>query len=105
MHTMAEATAAASHSQPKPIPRPNKNSTAAQQPPTSIAIPSATPFQQHGRLALETLSPVNKNGSFEFDRIIKAGEVLKRTRKTKVRGLGPARLTQCGGEKEGEADG
>jgi hypothetical protein len=31
------------------------------------------------------MSPVNQNGCFEFDRIIKAGPVLKRTRKTKVR--------------------
>ena len=31
------------------------------------------------------MSPVNQNGCFEFDRIIKAGSVLKRTRKTKVR--------------------
>jgi hypothetical protein len=30
------------------------------------------------------MSPVNQNGCFEFDRIIKAGSVLKRTRKTKV---------------------
>lgn len=29
-------------------------------------------------------SPVNQNGSFEFDRIIKSGTCLKRTRKTKV---------------------
>ncbi|KAK5115824.1 hypothetical protein LTR85_009418 [Meristemomyces frigidus] len=29
------------------------------------------------------MSPVTQNGSFEFDRIIKSGEVLKRTRKTK----------------------
>lgn len=30
------------------------------------------------------MSPVNQNGSFEFDRVIKAGTVMKRTRKTKV---------------------
>lgn len=29
-------------------------------------------------------SPVNQNGSFEFDRIIKSGYVQKRTQKTKV---------------------
>ena len=33
------------------------------------------------------MSPVNQNGCFEFDRIIKAGTVVKRTRKTKVRRL------------------
>jgi hypothetical protein len=30
------------------------------------------------------MSPVNQNGCFEFDRIIKAGNVVKRTRKTRV---------------------
>jgi len=35
-------------------------------------------------LILDTFSPVNQNGSFEFDRVIKSGQVLKRTRKTKV---------------------
>ncbi|KAF2794813.1 PH-domain-containing protein [Melanomma pulvis-pyrius CBS 109.77] len=29
------------------------------------------------------MSPVNQNGSFEFDRVIKSGNVVKRTRKTK----------------------
>lgn len=37
---------------------------------------------QHANLAVG--SPVNQNGSFEFDRVIKAGSVLKRTRKTKA---------------------
>ncbi|KAF2259288.1 PH domain-like protein [Lojkania enalia] len=32
---------------------------------------------------LGVLSPVNQNGSFEFDRVIKEGTVVKRTRKTK----------------------
>lgn len=34
-------------------------------------------------LTLTLASPVNQNGSFEFDRVLKAGAVLKRTRKTK----------------------
>jgi hypothetical protein len=34
---------------------------------------------------LTVMSPVNQNGSFEFDRVIKAGMVVKRTRKTKAR--------------------
>ena len=37
----------------------------------------------------EAHSPANQNGCFEFDRIIKAGSVLKRTRKTKVPPLSP----------------
>jgi hypothetical protein len=30
------------------------------------------------------MSPVSQNGCFEFDRIIKTGNVVKRTRKTRV---------------------
>jgi hypothetical protein len=54
--------------------------------------PQPTPGQQQqttasgsrGRLAVDTYSPVNQNGSFEFDRVIKSGYVQKRTQKTKV---------------------
>ncbi|KAI9779707.1 MAG: hypothetical protein M1839_007205 [Geoglossum umbratile] len=35
-------------------------------------------------LSLDTFSPVNQNGSFEFDRVLKCGTVQKRTRKTKT---------------------
>jgi hypothetical protein len=35
--------------------------------------------------SIDIMSPVNQNGCFEFDRIIKAGTVVKRTRKTKAR--------------------
>ncbi|KAI6245391.1 hypothetical protein HI914_06625 [Erysiphe necator] len=35
-------------------------------------------------LDLDITSPVNQNGSFEFDRVIKSGLVQKRTRKTKA---------------------
>ncbi|KAL8803644.1 MAG: hypothetical protein Q9182_003059 [Xanthomendoza sp. 2 TL-2023] len=36
-----------------------------------------------GHLNLDTFSPVNQNGSFEFDRVLKSGVVYKRTKKTK----------------------
>lgn len=36
------------------------------------------------RLPPDAFSPVNQNGSFEFDRVIKSGYVQKRTQKTKV---------------------
>ncbi|KAL8710056.1 MAG: hypothetical protein Q9220_005327 [cf. Caloplaca sp. 1 TL-2023] len=36
-----------------------------------------------GHLNLDTFSPVNQNGSFEFDRVLKSGEVYKRTKNTK----------------------
>ncbi|QDS77372.1 hypothetical protein FKW77_005691 [Venturia effusa] len=40
------------------------------------------PHEQRG-LFLDGFSPVNQNGSFEFDRVLKSGQVHKRTRKTK----------------------
>lgn len=46
---------------------------------------TTTPLQNariHG-LTLDTFSPVTQSGSYDFDRIIKQGQVLKRTRKTK----------------------
>ena len=39
---------------------------------------------RNGHLSLGSFSPVNQNGSFEFDRVLKSGEVMKRTKKTKV---------------------
>jgi hypothetical protein len=55
--------------------------------PPPLAIPkSVQTLRPTQTLSLDTSSPVTQNGSYEFDRIIKSGEVLKRTRKTKVRG-------------------
>ncbi|KAM0722462.1 hypothetical protein Q7P37_001903 [Cladosporium fusiforme] len=52
--------------------------------PSSLAIPKSVQSLRPGQgLSVDTSSPVTQNGSYEFDRIIKAGEVLKRTRKTK----------------------
>lgn len=42
----------------------------------------ATKFR-NGHLNLDNFSPVNQNGSFEFDKVLKSGLVQKRTRKTK----------------------
>lgn len=53
--------------------------------PASLSIPQHTTGHLSGHLNLDTfLSPVNQNGSFEFDRVLKSGEVYKRTKKTKV---------------------
>ena len=50
----------------------------------TLAIPkSVQSLRPSNTLSLDTSSPVTQNGSYEFDRIIKSGEVLKRTRKTK----------------------
>ncbi|KAF2104816.1 PH-domain-containing protein [Rhizodiscina lignyota] len=48
-----------------------------------IEMPPKTPPVRKCQLSLDMFSPVNQNGSFEFDRVIKSGQVLKRTRKTK----------------------
>lgn len=56
-------------------------------PPTPVSIPQPNPGVRSGHLNLDTFSPVNQNGSFEFDRVLKSGEVFKRTRKTKVKTL------------------
>lgn len=65
---------------------PNKRSSITI-PPTSISLPPpptnpASRFKsQH---SLDSYSPVNQNGSFEFDRVIKSGYLQKRTQKTKI---------------------
>lgn len=72
-------------SQPRQIPT---KTTAPLQipPPTQVALPpppSASRIR-NSHLILDSFSPVNQNGSFEFDRVLKSGYVQKRTRKTKV---------------------
>lgn len=54
-------------------------------PPTSISLPPHNPalrFKNH--VSIDSYSPVNQNGSFEFDRVIKSGYLQKRTTKTKI---------------------
>ncbi|KAI0866863.1 PH domain-containing protein [Xylaria cubensis] len=59
---------------------------------TTLAIPTSSitsPLNSavtrlRNQLSLSTSSPVNQNGSFEFDRVLKSGYVQKRTQKTKV---------------------
>lgn len=51
---------------------------------STISPKLTTPGMRSGHLNLDTFSPVNQNGSFVFDRVLKSGEVHKRTRKTKV---------------------
>ncbi|KAK1750668.1 glycoside hydrolase superfamily [Echria macrotheca] len=54
--------------------------------PSSITMPpqGTVADRIRSRLGLDTFSPVNQNGSFEFDRVIKSGYVHKRTSKTKA---------------------
>lgn len=67
-------------------PRPIQGGGLKIQPPTSTGpLPEPIQSLRSGHLTLDTFSPVNQNGSFEFDRVIKSGQVQKRTRKTKAR--------------------
>lgn len=51
---------------------------------SSAGPPQTAATRLRSCLTLDTYSPVNQNGSFEFDRVIKSGYVQKRTQKTKV---------------------
>lgn len=66
--------------EPVQIPQPSNY----EPPPASLSIPQPTSTRRSGHLNLDTFSPVNQNGSFEFDRVLKSGQVYKRTRKTKA---------------------
>ena len=52
-------------------------------PPVSVS-PPAPEVRRSSLLDTAAFSPVNENGCFEFDRIIMAGVVWKKGRKTKV---------------------
>lgn len=71
-------------SQPKAIP--GQDAALQIAPPTGVTlpVPASTNRIRNSHLALDTFSPVNQNGSFEFDRVLKSGYLQKRTRKTKV---------------------
>ncbi|KXH63612.1 PH domain-containing protein [Colletotrichum salicis] len=67
---------------PTPHPAPSLDVTI---PPSSISLPMDPNSRVRSRLALDTYSsPVNQNGSFEFDRVVKSGYLQKRTQKTKA---------------------
>ncbi|KAK3112099.1 hypothetical protein LTR53_011976 [Teratosphaeriaceae sp. CCFEE 6253] len=75
------ADGASTHALPRAIP----GAGLATSPPNSLLPLPNTPLQKlkSANLTLDLPSPVTQDGSFAFDRVIKAGEVLKRTRKTK----------------------
>ena len=82
---MAEVLPSNAHSASAPPPVPNPERTKPDLP--AVTIPSAPAAGQlrSGHLNLDVFSPVNQNGSFEFDRVLKHGDVQIRSRKTKVR--------------------
>lgn len=64
---------------------PIERSTNITIPPTSITLPQPNVTSRFkNQLSLDSYSPVNQNGSFEFDRVIKSGYLQKRTTKTKT---------------------
>ncbi|KAG0648984.1 putative PH domain-containing [Hyphodiscus hymeniophilus] len=71
-------------SQPREIP--GRTAPLQIPPPSSVTLPPASSFSKlrNSHLQSDTFSPVNQNGSFEFDRVLKSGLVQKRTRKTKA---------------------
>ncbi|KAL3423199.1 PH domain-containing protein [Phlyctema vagabunda] len=78
-----ERSAPVQASQPRKIP---DGKTALRIPPSSVQLPpqSNASRVRNSHINNDTFSPVNENGSFEFDRVLKAGYVQKRTRKTKA---------------------
>ncbi|KAH6680210.1 hypothetical protein B0J14DRAFT_695623 [Halenospora varia] len=73
-------------SQPRQIPQ-RTTTTLEIPPPSAVTLPppsSSAGRIRNSHLALDAFSPVNQNGSFEFDRVLKSGFVQKRTRKTKT---------------------
>jgi hypothetical protein len=71
-------------SQPRTIPERTRGNALPPLPSLSVPSDSIRSKVRSGQLNLDAFSPVNQNGSFEFDRVLKSGYVEKRTRKTKV---------------------
>jgi hypothetical protein len=67
--------------EPRTIPQPIDTRPPPAVPTKTLQVSSGI---RSGHLSLDTFSPVNQNGSFAFDRVLRSGEVNKRTRKTKV---------------------
>lgn len=72
-------------SKPRPIPIPKPTNALEITPPSAVLLPPSSASRiRDSHLQLEAFSPVNQNGSYEFDRVLKCGYVHKRTRKTKA---------------------
>ncbi|KAI9837245.1 MAG: hypothetical protein M1819_000319 [Sarea resinae] len=68
---------------PRQIPERTNRQTPSLPAASHASHPESFNQTRSGHLNLDTFSPVNQNGSFEFDRVLKSGKVMKRTRKTK----------------------
>ena len=76
---MTDAIAATYNSQPQTIP---ERGVLRLDPPVTLPSPSNNNLRAV-QLNIDLLSPVNQNGSFEFDRRIKSGPIQKRRKKVK----------------------
>lgn len=54
------------------------------QPPRSSGQSLASSTFRNGHFNLDTFSPVNQNGSFEFDRVLKSGKAYRRVKSKHV---------------------
>ncbi|KAL8857527.1 MAG: hypothetical protein Q9178_005855 [Gyalolechia marmorata] len=73
----------ADYAQEKPLAGVELHSNSRSRLPLAVSTVRPANEARSGHLNLDTFSPVNQNGSFEFDRVLKSGELYKRTRKTK----------------------
>ena len=74
---MASTSESTVHQRPEPPP------TRITLPRQVLSPPAVAPHQDHkpGHHNLDTFSPVNQNGSFEFDRVLKSGRIHRRIKK------------------------
>ncbi|RFU27270.1 hypothetical protein B7463_g9068, partial [Scytalidium lignicola] len=70
--------------EPQPIPETNPGFQSSSPEATNLTSPSTAARTRNSYIHGATLSPVDQNGSFAFDRVLKSGYVQKRTRKTKA---------------------
>lgn len=74
-----------SHSmEPEPIRDRNPGTQTSSPDATNLTSPATATRPRNSYLHQDTLSPVDQNGSFAFDKVLKSGFVQKRTRKTKT---------------------
>lgn len=81
---MADIMPVDQHTLSNPEPRSNPQPIDTKSAPAGPATAPKATGVRSGHLNLDIFSPVTQNGSFAFDRVLKSGEVHKRTRKTKV---------------------
>ncbi|CAK7206733.1 hypothetical protein SEUCBS139899_009539 [Sporothrix eucalyptigena] len=85
MQTHTPVAPRASGKLPSTLPSQSSQAPATAPSSLAMAIPQAPAPRTLQSLAIDTyVSPVNQNGSFEFDRVIKNGYVQRRTQKTKT---------------------